>query len=305
MGKQIWHITVPASISIDALQEVSMQSLRKGDAVLSYRCAEYGLVADPRNEQQQNRILVPDPQGDSYERTSAAITQTLHLQQLVRLPSTPNCSRGLGIGTEDTPEYPKVYNNHVHEQPKGLKMRYRPFGDTRGRMWKVGSEFSSPGSSDTEGASTLGSRVPAGIDSRQHIKKRSHTEIDGIISNHEESRAKKQRKKHPVEPKVGGRESSAIVEASPARSNERHKDRKYKHKDNGVTNCFVTKDVNGAEHKDDNEVGEDVAKRHEQRKHGDKRDKGGRERKGPHTSRHHKLKKRKPGSQGTIAVDGP
>ncbi len=125
-GKQIWHITAPESVPITLVKEVSTQDISNGTSVLEYDGAKYGLVLESDVEQTGGRaLLLPSNKTNAYRPSKTAIIKTLHLQQLVNLPShasepivPPNSSASASESYRKTPR----------QQPEGLRMRYRPFG---------------------------------------------------------------------------------------------------------------------------------------------------------------------------------
>ncbi|MCJ1459074.1 hypothetical protein MMC28_009451 [Mycoblastus sanguinarius] len=126
LGKQIWHITVPASVPISSVKEVSMQSIQKGTAVLSYKGAEYGLVADTDAQSISSQaLLLPSSQSHDYRPSWTIISNTLHLQEIVNLP---NLARIPPRVLDDKDTTTSALRERVHQQPQGLKMRYHPFG---------------------------------------------------------------------------------------------------------------------------------------------------------------------------------
>lgn len=125
-GKQIWHITAPDLVPISLVKEVSTQNIGNGASILDYHGAKYGLVPESEGDQASSRaLLLPSAQTNDYRPSKTNIIKTLHLQQLVSLPSHalepafhPNRSAS---STES-------YGKTPRQQPEGLKMRYRPFG---------------------------------------------------------------------------------------------------------------------------------------------------------------------------------
>ena len=126
--KQIWHITVPQGIGISSLTQVAKTSVQDGSAILSYKGADYGLMAEADGIESRETLLLPFPKDESYKPSGQRITKTLHLQQLVH-PS------GALRGSEDLKSFTarkegSHYRRPAPQQPEGLRMRYRPFGDT-------------------------------------------------------------------------------------------------------------------------------------------------------------------------------
>lgn len=124
-GKQIWHITAPASVHISAIKEVPIQKVATGESILSYKGADYGLVTEADEDCNEKVLLVPSSNDNTYHLASTGIARTLHLQQIVKLPSSDK-SANRGNGSK---EPPRTHVKAVRQQPEGLRMRYRPFGD--------------------------------------------------------------------------------------------------------------------------------------------------------------------------------
>lgn len=185
-GKQIWHITVPESVPISSVKEVSTQNIGNGASILDYRGAKYGLVPESEGEQANSRaLLLPSAQTNDYRPSTTKIIKTLHLQQLVSLPSHalepafhPNRSAS---STES-------YGKTPRQQPEGLKMRYRPFGvsddsdlDSTSEPKRRAPEF----------------RTPALVEESSHGKKRKRPKSDVVDSNASSVVKPKKRKESP------------------------------------------------------------------------------------------------------------
>jgi len=61
-GKQIWHITAPAGVSLKDLSELAMDKAMKGDAVLSYKGTDYGF-SQTESEDGTREVLLPRNNG--------------------------------------------------------------------------------------------------------------------------------------------------------------------------------------------------------------------------------------------------
>ena len=125
-GKQIWHITAPASVPISLVKEVSTQDIANGASVLEYHGAKYGLVPESEAEQASSRaLLLPSSQTNNYRPSHTTIIKTLHLQQLVSLPSY---ALDPAVHPNRSASASESYRKAPRQQPEGLRMRYRPFG---------------------------------------------------------------------------------------------------------------------------------------------------------------------------------
>lgn len=123
-GKQIWHITIPSSVPVTAIKEVSAQSLQSGKPILSYKGADYSLVPKTAAETSNPALLLPSSRRNDYQQSTLPILRTLHLQQFVKVPT-----RAYQNAEKPSPKAkPQTHVKAVRQQPPGLKMRYHAFG---------------------------------------------------------------------------------------------------------------------------------------------------------------------------------
>ncbi|KFY30962.1 hypothetical protein V493_01517, partial [Pseudogymnoascus sp. VKM F-4281 (FW-2241)] len=124
-GKQIWHITAPASLSLSSLKNLSLPATgaEDGDApTISLPGGEY-TVALAASTADTTRVLVPGR--GAYKALEAPVGQTLHLQRVNE------------VGGE---KY-EGKKREARKQPKGLKMRFRPIGfGEEGECGVIGDE---------------------------------------------------------------------------------------------------------------------------------------------------------------------
>jgi len=62
-GKQIWHITAPAGVSLKDLKELAMDKVMSGEAVLSYKGTNYGFSQAEKSEGGTRKVFVPRKNG--------------------------------------------------------------------------------------------------------------------------------------------------------------------------------------------------------------------------------------------------
>jgi len=62
-GKQIWHITAPAGVPVERVQEVALEQISNGEAVLTHKNIDYGFFAGEANETASLQVMVPGPEG--------------------------------------------------------------------------------------------------------------------------------------------------------------------------------------------------------------------------------------------------
>ena len=64
-GKQVWHITVPAGVSLKDLESIAMDKAMKGEPILSHKGTDYGFLTAEKSEDGPAEVLVPQKNGYS------------------------------------------------------------------------------------------------------------------------------------------------------------------------------------------------------------------------------------------------
>jgi hypothetical protein len=62
-GKQVWHITAPADLSLKALKEIAMEQALRGESVVSYKGSHYGFSVAEKEEAGEREVVIPRPDG--------------------------------------------------------------------------------------------------------------------------------------------------------------------------------------------------------------------------------------------------
>lgn len=62
-GKQVWHITAPAGVSLKELQTIAMDKAMKGDSILSQKGTDYGFSTTEKSEDGPREVMVPGKNG--------------------------------------------------------------------------------------------------------------------------------------------------------------------------------------------------------------------------------------------------
>lgn len=117
-GKQIWYITAPANVPITSIKSVALRDVQKGKPVATVNGQNYRFMKDEGPEKDNITLLVPSRDGEQYVPSKRNIDQVLHLQQIVELPE---------LMTKEKATVPAA-KKFVRQQPKGLKMRFKPIG---------------------------------------------------------------------------------------------------------------------------------------------------------------------------------
>ena len=121
-GKEIWHISAPSSVPISSVKELSQQSILSRSSILIYKGSNYGLIPSSSTN---GTLLLPSAEDNDYKSHNAATIKSFHLQQIVSLP---HHVLSPGKSSNQNAPIPQAYKRTPREQPKGLKMRYHPFG---------------------------------------------------------------------------------------------------------------------------------------------------------------------------------
>jgi hypothetical protein len=122
-GKQIWHISAPDTVSIDAIKELDIQAALQGQPILTKDGVDYNMHPALVSS---DVLLLPQGTNSTYEQSELKISRSFHLRQMG--------SKGKHQ-TKDHEETPLIFTateegqgRIPRKQPGGLKMRYTPFG---------------------------------------------------------------------------------------------------------------------------------------------------------------------------------
>lgn len=180
-GKQVWHITAPASIPLNSIEGFDVDAVRSGRPILTYNGRQYGLTLGA--EDSQHLLLPGEVGGSSYKRSRLRVSKSYHLREIQN--HSQSTSSESTQSTEDTIFFAKEQPlaRPPREQPKMLRMRYKPFGTddspftstSTGQSHGTGEDTSNPTS---QPSSSLFESTPK----RKKKHRQVHTkEQDGII----------------------------------------------------------------------------------------------------------------------------
>jgi len=121
-GKQIWHISVPDSVSIESIAKLDIQAALRGEKIHSKDGVDYNMqYISSTNE----TVLLPEGPKSTYKQ-AARIERSFRMQEMTTKPD---------VQDDDATQMPLVFTatqtgkpKVVREQPQGLKMRYFPYG---------------------------------------------------------------------------------------------------------------------------------------------------------------------------------
>ncbi|KAJ5667057.1 hypothetical protein N7507_002921 [Penicillium longicatenatum] len=174
-GKKVMHITAPSFLPLSKVKEISMSKIAKGQPILSFDGANYGIPAESlREEVQQGKSLLTFDQKTQKYRKQADNIPTYHIQELM---GVPEADKAAVEALRDTVK-------PARPQPKHLKMRFRPLGSLPAPPETLGS--------DSESEAEPSFKVPPG----EKERKRKHHHTDGDAAQTTSLPSRKKSRKH-------------------------------------------------------------------------------------------------------------
>ncbi|MCJ1378074.1 hypothetical protein MMC17_001170 [Xylographa soralifera] len=267
-SKQIWHFTLPASVPMSAIKSVPMDSILKGASAFTYENTDYAFISDPSSKHATAHLLIPTKEGSEYKAAPRSIARTLHLQQVLRLPDLSTAKAKDTDASQSSQGLDGVHNSSrsttttmlppqkpLHEQPKGLRMRYMPFGDESNDSTNPGLDSDDEGFTALESASPTGFRMPANYAAALPQETHRLDDAGSPQAERRESPVKKQ-KKHRKD-KEGSSQVPAASQSSIAKSSSQVNGLEDRPAEEAATN--------GVSHKHEGETAEEKAKRRAER----------------------------------------
>ncbi|KAF2096340.1 hypothetical protein NA57DRAFT_77945 [Rhizodiscina lignyota] len=123
-GHQIWHISAPKGVPVTSIKEMALQKALQGEPVLTFKDIDYCFNAE--DQQNSSKLLIPN--SDGYGASPVNITQTLCLQQVVKLPNLSAKQADPLRGSDAAAPLRAPAIKRKREQPGGLRMRFQPIG---------------------------------------------------------------------------------------------------------------------------------------------------------------------------------
>ncbi|KAF2827679.1 hypothetical protein CC86DRAFT_321965 [Ophiobolus disseminans] len=208
-GKQIWHITAPAGVSLKHLQDIDMSAAMKGAAVLEHKGTAYGFSKAEQSDDGAREVMVP--KGSGLKSAGARISQTLHLQAVVQLPHLSSKQADQNTGSEAAASITRSTIRAPRPQLKGLKMRFLPTGFSGGDVGTLGESDSE----DDTPQETAGLGMPNELNLPSQKKKRKHVDVNGDVPT--EVPSKKAKKHRTPEEKKARKEKKHSRQADTAK----------------------------------------------------------------------------------------
>jgi hypothetical protein len=211
-GKGLWHITAPVSVSLESIQQFTLDAIATGEKILSVGGSDYRLRTEVIHADNRRRLLLLDRKTKSYKATPEMISQTLHVQQLVAPPGPFEQSEEqheLAVAAATAMPY---------AQPEGMKMRYRPFGTEDAPPETIGA---SSGEGSDQGRPRF--RLPRGFEPTKLLEAASKKSRKSKES-HVKSSRKKSKKSHIAQEHIPSDQpngdSEAVEQASGSNGEE-------------------------------------------------------------------------------------
>lgn len=222
---------------LSSLKELALDKMVEGASVMTYKDVDYSFSTDD-TARPTTAIFLPSETGFKPQPTE--VQKIVHLRQVVKLPTEPQSEAGIPSSAATTiPQQPQftVQKRTKREQPKGLKMRYRPSGAGTGDLGHIGSsdedESALKRSKPSSTAPNVGKKRKERDDDvasgekkkKKKDKHRSGTEdaMEGVIASN--GTPKKTRDLGPSSSSMNGSAKSTGVETPKKKDKEKKKKR--------------------------------------------------------------------------------
>lgn len=126
-GKQVWHISAPASVDLTLIKDLDIGAALRGESILTASGIDYGM--QPSSDQAEV-LLLPSGNPVSYNQKTT-VNQAFRLRQVTNdstnSPSNPPSESSTTEGLHFTAQVPGK-KKQPRQQPSSLKYRYAPLG---------------------------------------------------------------------------------------------------------------------------------------------------------------------------------
>jgi hypothetical protein len=181
-GKHVWHITAPKFLSLDTIGEISLDKAVRGKPILFNDRKGYGLRTRKSEPEDKPKLLLPNKRGNTYQLGQTEISDTFYLEQVADYSIKEDFEK------RSTTPPPRGLEWPGRKIPKGLRMRYGPFGSVDGFPATIGSS-----SEESDGEHNR-SVKPRGSQVEKKSKKRKQAEANGHSKDRTEPPPKKSKK---------------------------------------------------------------------------------------------------------------
>jgi hypothetical protein len=129
-GKQIWHISAPASLNISSVKELDLAAATRGDPILSERGISYRMQ---ETTSKNDMLMLSEGRSAQYKTSKGTISRSFTLgvgagiskgSETSKNRQEDSSQRALTSFAAQSPGE----RQHPRRQPEGLHKRYQPFG---------------------------------------------------------------------------------------------------------------------------------------------------------------------------------
>jgi hypothetical protein len=187
--KQIWHISAPDAVSINAIKELDIQAALRGESILSQNGVNYNMQPMPASK---DVFLLPEGTKSTYVPNGTNITRRFNLRETSGKPKSKEQTPVIFTATKEGAD------KSIRQQPHGLKMRYYPYGVTAIPEDDVDMADTFQMPEDVESSSpkdrsktTNGEVEPQEVNSRTPEKKKKKKTKDANAGSSEKKKKKK------------------------------------------------------------------------------------------------------------------
>jgi hypothetical protein len=154
---------------------------------MSYKDVDYSFITDDTARPTTSLIL---PSKNGFKPLSTEVQKVVHLRQVVKLPTAPQSRAGIPSASTTILPQPSVQVRTKREQPKGLRMRYRPSGAGTGDIGSIGSPDSDEPTSSRPVITSSNAAVS---------KKRKERDENTVSGEKKKKKKDKHREGHAIE----------------------------------------------------------------------------------------------------------
>ncbi|KAK0290187.1 hypothetical protein LTR91_006376 [Friedmanniomyces endolithicus] len=218
-GKQIWHISAPSDIPLASISEVAIDAISSGKPVLKYKGFDYVLTESGSDSA---RAYASAPGTESFTPVENSVVRTLQLQQQIILPELSDQQASQITGSAAAASIAQASVNTIRQQPKGLRMRFRPPGHGEGESGMIGSDSES-GERDERPGAVETFQFPRALGAHGTFEQQDWSvehEPNGPAQKHKRKRKEKS-KDPPAESPLTNGHTNGTDAVAPARPQQR------------------------------------------------------------------------------------
>lgn len=176
-GKEVWHITAHASVPIQSIRNFSIKAAMTGKTIHSKDGVEFKLTQEKPDATAAKRLLTARTSEMEFRCLREPIRRTFHLQRAEDVQEAVarklQQQQQTEAASNASPSNPGEAHKPRRPQPKGLRLRYTPFGAQDGPLGTIGSSASEESDHEPKGF-RVPSSLPSPPSETQKPEKRKH-----------------------------------------------------------------------------------------------------------------------------------